>query len=215
MTEQLVFHFRSALPNVNILTPDSPDYAARRDTRGNNGKDVVPLGIAIPKSASDVSAIVKWSTTQGVPIAVRSGGNEFYGRNVVKDGVVIDMRDIDSISVSKDRKTVDIGGGVITKNLILKLEDEGITAPVGNTWVVGYIGWATLGGYGPLQNELGMGFEGIVGAEVVTDDGSIVEATEEMLVGLRGLGGNLGVITRLTVKCYPKRQVRYSCYATA
>lgn len=54
---------------------------------------------------------------------------------------------------------------------------------------------------------MGMGFEGIVAAQVVNADGEVIEASEDMLEGIRGMGGNIGIITSLTVKTYPTRSV--------
>lgn len=53
-----------------------------------------------------------------------------------------------------------------------------------------------------------MGFEGMVGAEVVNAEGQAVEATDDMLEGLRGRGGNLGIVTSLMIKAYPATKVR-------
>jgi FAD/FMN-containing dehydrogenase len=150
---------------------------------------------------------VKWAKTAGADFTIRTGGNDFYGRFVVDGGLMIDMRELKSIEVAEDKMTATIGGGTIMKDLVEKLADEGLIAPSGNAWTVGYVGWATQGGYGPLTNPLGMGFEGIVGAEVVNAEGEVVQASDEMLEGIRGMGGNLGVITSLTIKVYPNRDV--------
>lgn len=95
------------------------------------------------------------------------------------------------------------------KDLVEKLDAEGLVTPVGNVWVVGYVGWATLGGYGPMQHSHGLGIEQTVGAELVTAEGEVVTFGEEdeRLEGLRGLGGNLGIITAVTIKVYPKIEV--------
>lgn len=199
--------FEETHPDIEVLSPSHAKWAEQRETRGQAGQEKKPLGIAIPRDADQVARIVRWATSQHVEISVRTGGNDFYGRNVVDNGLIIDMRSINFINIAKDKETATIGGGVITKDLIYKCENEGVIAPFGNIWVVGYVGWATLGGYGPLTNLLGMGFEGILAAEVVTSQGEIVEASSDMLEGIRGMGGNLGIITSLTFRVYPARQV--------
>ena len=176
-------------------------------TRSDAERECTPLAIAIPKNAEQVSDVVRWAVKNDIDFTVRSGGNDFYGRCVVDGGLMIDMRDINFIDVAADKKTATIGGGVITKDLILALEAEGLMAPVANTWIVGYVGWATLGGYGPLMNFLGMGCDGITGAQVVDATGQIAEASEEMLEGIRGMGGNLGIVTSLTIKLYQSNTV--------
>jgi FAD/FMN-containing dehydrogenase len=198
---------REEYPELQVFEPSDAQWAERRETRGQVGQDLNPLGIALPKNAEQVGQIVRWARKHQVEMSVRSGGNDFFGRNVVDNGIVIDMRAINFIHVAGDKATAAIGGGVITKDLIYKFEDEGVVAPFGNTWVVGYIGWATLGGYGPLTNLLGMGFEGILAAQLVNSQGEVVEATGDMLEGIRGMGGNLGIITSLTIKVYPARKV--------
>jgi FAD/FMN-containing dehydrogenase len=142
-----------------------------------------------------------------VNFTVRSGGNDFYGRFVVDDGLIIDVRELKDVSISADKRTATLGGGIVGRDLASQLEDSGYICPVGNAGSIGYVGWVTLGGYGPLTNALGMGCEGIVGAEVVNAKGEVVQADEEMLEGIRGMGGNLGVITKLTIRIYPKFEV--------
>lgn len=132
------------------------------------------------------------------------------GRTVVEGALVIDLRDINHVQVATDKKTATVGGGTVMKDLVLKLDVEGLVTPVGNTWNVGYVGWATLGGYGPMQHNHGLGIEQLVGAEMVTAKGEVVTFGEEdeRLEGLRGMGGNLGIVTAVTIKVYPKIDVR-------
>lgn len=72
---------------------------------------------------------------------------------------------------------------------------------------VGYVGWATLGGYGPFSSSHGLGADQIVGAKVVDAKGELVEADEELLKGIRGGGGIFGIIVELTIKVYPLKEV--------
>lgn len=200
--------FSEANPNVHFLSPSMPGYRERRATRGEAGQELIPLGIAVPNNAKQVCDIVLWALKAGVEFAVRSGGNDFYGRNVIQDGLVIDMRDMNAVEISDDKRTATIGGGVIGNQLLEKFEEENIMAPLGNLGLIGYIGWATLGGYGPFTNMFGMGYEGIIGAQIVNANGELVRATDEELEAIRGMGGNIGIITSLTFKTYPARQVR-------
>lgn len=72
---------------------------------------------------------------------------------------------------------------------------------------VGYVGWATLGGYGPFSGMYGLGADQIAGARLVDARGELVDANEELLKGIRGGGGIFGVIVELTVKVYPLKEV--------
>lgn len=75
---------------------------------------------------------------------------------------------------------------------------------------VGYIGWATLGGYGPFSSKYGLGVDQILGAKLVNAKGDLVDASEELLQGIRGGGGTFGVIVELTIKVYPLKEVSQS-----
>ncbi len=72
---------------------------------------------------------------------------------------------------------------------------------------MGYVGWATLGGYGPFSTSHGLGVDQIVAAKVVNAKGELVEADAELLQGIRGGGGIFGVIVELTIKVYPLKEV--------
>lgn len=74
---------------------------------------------------------------------------------------------------------------------------------------VGYVGWSTLGGYGPLTSHYGLGVDQILGAKIVNASGEVQTANEEILVGIRGGGGSLGIITELTIKVYPVPKVSF------
>lgn len=72
---------------------------------------------------------------------------------------------------------------------------------------MGYVGWATLGGYGLFAPLYGLGVDQIVGAKLVTATGEVIDCTEEVLKGVRGGGCTLGVIVEVTVKVYALKQV--------
>ncbi|CAH0058230.1 unnamed protein product [Clonostachys solani] len=206
-SEAQIDSFQKANPEVKLLIPTSPEWKDRRATRGQAGQETKPLGIAIPTNAQQVAGIVRWAVKNEIDFTVRTGGNDFYGRNAADGALIIDMRDINSINVADDKTTATIGGGVLAKDMLLKFDKYNLTAPLGNALEIGYVGWSTIGGYGPFTGALGMGFEGIVGAEIVNHEGEIVKATGEILEGLRGMGGNLGIVTSLTIKVYPKREI--------
>lgn len=77
----------------------------------------------------------------------------------------------------------------------------------GSTGSVGYVGWSTLGGYGAFSSLYGPGLDQIVGAKLVDAKGELIEASEELLKGIRGAGPTFGVITELTIKVFPLKEV--------
>lgn len=77
----------------------------------------------------------------------------------------------------------------------------------GSVSSVGYVGWSTNGGYGPFSTLHGLGLDSIVGAKLVNYKGDLVEASDELLKGIRGAGNIFGVIVELTIKVYPLKEV--------
>jgi FAD/FMN-containing dehydrogenase len=198
------------IPGLPLITPTSPDYKSLRETYELSNQ-AVPLAIVRPRSAEDIAAVIPLAHSHGIKLSVRSGGHDVFGRSIVDGAIVIDMRPLDSISVSEDKKTVTIGGGIIMGTLIEELVKFELVTPFGSVPSVGYVGWATNGGYGALSAKHGLGVDQIVGAKVANWKGELVDADAEMLKGIRGAGGNFGVVVEMTIKVYSLKSVSQGC----
>jgi FAD/FMN-containing dehydrogenase len=100
-----------------------------------------------------------------------------------------------------------LGMTLYTKSRVCEVEVTYIPHRSGTISSVGYVGWSTLGGYGPLSSFYGLGVDQIIGARIVDAQGQIVDANDEVLAGVRGGGGTLGIIVELTIKVYPLEKV--------
>jgi FAD/FMN-containing dehydrogenase len=197
--------FLQGQPGIKYATRTSQDYPTLRASFSNN--PALPLIILRPQRADDVAAIVSHCVAQHVDFVVRAGGHEIYGRSTVQDAVTIDLRDIAHVQVSEHKQTARIGGGILFRKLLEELETHSLVTAVGGVATVGWTGWATLGGYGPYSPSFGLGVDQIVGAKVVNAEGKVVDADNLMLKGIRGAGGNFGVIVELAIKVYPLQEV--------
>ncbi len=197
----------TAIPGLPLFTSTSSEYSSLRATYSLDNP-AVPLAIVRPRTADDVAAVIPFAHSNGVKISVRSGGHDPFGRSVVDGALLIDMRPLSSVHVSEDKDTAKIGGGVLLGGLIEELAKFDLVTPFGSVPSVGYAGWATLGGYGALSGNFGLGVDQIVGAKVANWKGEIVDAGPETLKGIRGGSGNFGVIVELTIKVYPLKKVR-------
>ena len=194
--------FREKNPHIPFFTPSSSeDYESRRKIYQLDCT-AVPHAIACPRNAGEASELVRYAVGCNIPLTVRSGGHDPYGRCIVDGALCIDVRAIDSVEVAADRKTARIGGGVFAGRLINELSKGGLTAVFPGTPSVGYVGWAIYGGYGAFTGQYGLGVDQIVGAEVVDSYGQVVKADDEMVKGIRGGGGHFGVIVSLSIKVY-------------
>ncbi|KAH9901879.1 FAD-binding domain-containing protein [Xylariomycetidae sp. FL2044] len=194
--------------NIKLFTPDHPEFESIRSCFVK--RPARPFAIVRPQSAEDVHALIQFCVHRDVDFVVRSGGHDNAGRSQVHDALTIDMRDIKHVYVSADETTARIGGGILFRDLTRALGDRGLVTAVGSIASVGYVGWATLGGYGPFSTSRGLGVDQIIAAKLVNCKGGIVDADEELLRGIRGGGGIFGVIVELTVKVYPLKEILFS-----
>lgn len=208
----LIQELKTSHPTITVLLRADPDFEAT-----SRCHVVTPnpncLGLARPTSAEEVCALIKFCTARSLPFVVRVGGHDCCARSQVSDALMIDLREMCHVCVDEAvgpgrQRTAKVGGGCLISGLLAELERFGLVTPVGTISSVGYLGWAYVGGYGPLSGVYGMGVDQIVGAKVVTAAGEVVEANEDLLKGIRGAAGALGVVVEVTIRVYPLDKVR-------
>ncbi|KZL73250.1 6-hydroxy-d-nicotine oxidase [Colletotrichum incanum] len=197
----------AAVPNLKVYTRASPRYES---LRGGYNKLITakPLAMCRPTSVAQVRAIIKTATGLGVPVGVRCGGHDVIGRGCIADSITIDMRELDAQKLADDKKTVTVGGGIISRNLVGFLASHGLCTSNGFAGEVGWTSWASWGGYGPLGDYVGLGVDNILGATIVTASGNLIAADGELLWALKGAGGDLGVIVETKVKTHPMTTIQ-------
>lgn len=120
-------------PSIKLSTPDSPDYESL--TKTYIISQAKPVAVARPQTTDDVRALVRTCVETGLDFNVRTGGHNAVGRTLVDGAVLIDMRDIAGVTVSEDKKTAKIGGGILAGGLLKALGEHGLIAP----WFVLFI----------------------------------------------------------------------------
>lgn len=197
--------FLDGRPSIKVTLRSDPDFDSSK--RVFLDTPDVPLLIARPRNESDVSALVSHLSSTSTPLVVRAGGHDLSMRSVAHDAVQIDIRGLDYVRVSEDKRTARIGGGILTQNLLDGLATERLMTAAGNTGTVGWCSWAMNGGYGIVSGKYGLGCDQILGARVVLANGTVVEADERLLKALRGAGATLGVVVEMHIKVYPLTEV--------
>ncbi|KAH9218170.1 FAD binding domain-containing protein [Leptodontidium sp. 2 PMI_412] len=193
----------SSNPSLKIYTRASPHFASLKSIWNLKYATNEPLALIRPINILEVTTVIKFCVVNNLPLAVRSGGHDLFGRSIIPDAVILDIRELNSITLAEDQKTVVIGGGVQSGDLVNFLDEKGLVTPSSLARIVGWAGWAFGGGFGPLINAYGLGVDQLVSARVATADGEVQEADPELLWGIKGAGGAFGVVTDLTVKVYP------------
>ncbi|MBL9050703.1 MAG: FAD-binding oxidoreductase [Tabrizicola sp.] len=189
-----------------VLRPGDADYDAVR-VIWNGMIDRRPAIIVRCRSAADVRAAVLHARAAGLAIAVRSGGHNVAGYAVCDGGLMIDLSLMNSVRVhpSLDRATV--GGGATWADLDAAATPFGRATPGGLISATGVAGLTLSGGVGWLRGTHGLSCDNLLAADVVLATGELVHASEtqnpDLLWGLRGGGGNFGVVTAMDFALHP------------
>lgn len=189
------------VPGLKLYTRSSPRYEELRAVY-NLRVTSKPLVVCRPTTIEHVQGIVKTASSLKAPLAIRAGGHDLWGRACIEDSVTIDMRELDSQELAEDKQSIKIGGGILSGNFVSFLDTHGLCTVQGTAQHVGWTGWAMWGGYGLFNDSFGLGVDNILAAKIVTADGELIEADQELLWGIRGAGGNLGVVVETTVRVY-------------
>ena len=160
-----------------------------------------PAALVRVTSAADVSQTIGLARQHGLDLAVRGGGHSSSGHGTVHGGIVIDLRDLDTVTADPADGTVWVGGGATVGGVLKALEPHGLVIGFGDAGDVGVGGIVTGGGVGYLSRLFGATVDAVLEAEVVLADGRIVIASPQsepdLFWAIRGGGGNFGVLTRI------------------
>jgi FAD/FMN-containing dehydrogenase len=193
-----------------VIAPGDPEYDAARRCF-NAAVDRQPAVIARCAGPGDVAAAFAFARAEQFEVAVRGGGHNPAGHCVLDDGLVIDLSQMRSVEVDGDARTARAEGGATWLDFDSATQAFGMVTPGGVVGSTGVTGLTLGGGIGHLTAQHGLTCDNLVGAEVVTPDGSVVHASAdenaELLWGLRGGGGNFGVATRVEFSLHPLERV--------
>lgn len=201
LAEESLNELRRSLAGA-VLGPADAGYDAAR--RGFNALvDRRPAVIAQCLGPDDVAAAFAFARANELDVAVRGGGHNPAGHCVVDGGLVIDLSQMRKVEVDAEARTARAEGGSTWLDFDAATQAFGLVTPGGIVGSTGVCGLTLGGGIGHLTAQHGLTCDNLVGAELVTPNGDVVEADEELLWALRGGGGNFGVATYLEFRLHP------------
>jgi FAD/FMN-containing dehydrogenase len=189
-----------------VIAPTDTGYEDARVV-WNGMIDRRPAAIVGVRDASDVAAAVQVATAHNVTLAVRGGGHNVAGSAVADAAIVIDLRNMRSVSVDARARTAHAQGGATLGEVDSATQPHGLAVPIGVVTETGIAGLTLGGGLGWLRRKHGLTVDNLLGAEVVLADGRIVRASanenDDLFWAIRGGGGNFGVVTEFEFEAHP------------
>jgi FAD/FMN-containing dehydrogenase len=189
-----------------LIPPDDPAYDKARRV-WNAMIDKRPGLIARPRDAKDVATAIDLAAGGGLPVAVRCGGHSVAGMSACDEGLLIDLSLMKGVRVDPERRTARANAGVLWGEYDRETQAHGLATPGGRVTTTGIGGFTLGGGYGWLSPRYGLACDNLVSADVVTADGDLLRASEteneDLFWGLRGGGGNFGVVTSYEFRLHP------------
>ena len=194
----------------SVLLPHDDGYEEAR--RIHNGLiDRQPAVIVRCAGATDVAEAVKLARSSGLEISVRGGGHNVAGRAVADGGLMIDLSPMRGIHVDPAARTARAQGGVLWAELNREAHAHGLAVTGGAISSTGIAGYTLGGGLGWLMAKHGLGCDNLLGVELVTADGEILNVDDashpDLMWALRGGGGNFGVVASLVYRLHPHSMV--------
>jgi FAD/FMN-containing dehydrogenase len=189
-----------------LLQPADPGYDTARKI-DNAMIDRRPALIARCAGVADVLGAVRFARKHGVLVSVRAGGHNVAGNAVCDGGLVIDVSPMKGIRVDPGGRTAQAQAGVTWGELDAEAQAFGLATTGGVISTTGIAGLTLGGGVGWLNGRFGLACDNLISADVVTADGQFLRASEqenaELFWGLRGGGGNFGIVTSFEYRLHP------------
>ena len=209
LSEKNIDELRRSLVGTVIVPADAEYNIARRGFNALINRR--PAVIARCRTAGDIAVAFDFARSHDLEVAVRGGGHNPAGHCVCDGGLVIDLSQMRTVEVDAESRIARSDGGATWLDFDSATQAVGLVTPGGVVVSTGVVGLSLGGGIGHLTAQYGLTCDNILGAEVVTPRGNTIHASanenEDLLWGLRGGGGNFGVVTRLEFRLHPLEQV--------
>lgn len=199
-----------------IVDRGDPGYDEARAV-WNGDIDRHPELIVQCEGTADVITALRFARSEDLEIAVRGGGHNVAGYGTSDGGLVIDLSPMKGIRVDAQSKRARAQGGVLWGELDHETQAFGLATTGGLISTTGIAGFTLGGGIGWLMRRHGMTIDNLVGADVVTAEGELLRASEEqntdLFWGLRGGGGNFGIVTEFEYELHDVGPMVYGGFA--
>ena len=205
LDSRVVEEFAAGLGGT-LLTQDSAGYEEARAV-WNAMIGTRPALIARCGNAEDVQKAVRFAAEHDLLLSVRGAGHNIAGSGLCEGGLTIDLSQMRKVEVDPATLTAVVQPGATLGDVDAATLAHGLALPVGINSTTGIAGLTLGGGFGWLSRKHGLTIDSLISADVVTATGEMIGASEtenpDLFWGLRGGGGNFGVVTSFTFELHP------------
>ncbi|KAJ2979896.1 hypothetical protein NQ176_g2969 [Zarea fungicola] len=197
-------------PNT-VLFENSPSYEVQEHLYWSQQQALTrPSCRFNPSCPEDVAlAVLTFRVTQ-CKFAVKSGGHAaFVGSSNIQDGVTVDLRNLNAVTLSADKQTASIGTGNTWYDVYSRLTPKGLSVIGGRVSAIGVGGLTLGGGMSFFSARYGWACDNVRNYQVVLADGTIRDVSfnsnyKDLFWALRGGGNNFGIVTRMDLETIPQ-----------
>lgn len=190
-----------------LLGPGDEGYNEAKRLWNGAHDGAEPAVIARCTGPADVIAALGFARAHDLTVAVRGGGHSIPGFSTSDGGMVIDLGPMRNVRVDQAARRAYVGGGAVWGDVDHETQQFGLATTGGLVSTTGVAGFTLGGGIGWLMRQYGLACDNLVGADVVTADGRFLHVSEDenadLLWGLRGGGGNFGIVTSFELAVHP------------
>jgi FAD/FMN-containing dehydrogenase len=189
-----------------VTVPGDIDFEQSK-TVWNAMIDRSPAFVVRCLGVADVIACVQFARENNLLICIKGGGHNIAGLATADGAMMLDMSLMHGVWVDTKKRIAHAQVGCLLGDVDRETQVHGLAAVLGFVSRTGITGLTTGGGFGYLTRRWGWASDNVVGMDVVTADARFVRASseenEDLFWGLRGGGGNFGVVTGIDYKLYP------------
>ncbi|MDX1395789.1 MAG: FAD-binding oxidoreductase [Gemmatimonadota bacterium] len=190
----------------DLVTPDSPDFDESREL-WNAMIDRRPGAIVECATANDARRAVDFARAHDLLVTIRGCGHNIAGNASADGALMISFSGMKAVNVDAATRRVRVEPGASLGDLDAATQAHGLAVPVGINSTTGIAGLTLGGGFGWLSRAYGMTVDSLVSVDLVTASGAMITASaaenDDLFWGLRGGGGNFGVVTSFEFEAHP------------
>ena len=189
-----------------VFALGDPGYEESR-TVWNGMIDRKPAVVVRCLGVADVVACVQFARAHELLLCMKGGGHNIAGLATADGALMLDMSLMRGVWVDQEGRVAHAQIGCLLGDVDRETQVHGLATVLGFVSLTGIAGLTLGGGFGYLTRRWGWTSDNVVGMDVVTADAKLVRASSDqnadLFWGLRGGGGNFGVVTGIDYALFP------------